>query len=208
MLLALLAVTISSCLLAGCQPPAGPAYQQPRVQEEAASRNSPVTSLKAPDFSLPDQNGKPVTLASLRGQWVVLYFYPKDDTPGCTCEATEFTDLLGDLKGMNAKVYGVSADTPETHRLFIEKFKLGIELLSDPDKGMMRRYGAWVDYTFGERKFERVIRSSMIIGPDGVVRYHWPEVIPKGHAERVHEKLALLQAGPAGRAKAAQPTEP
>jgi len=208
MLSTLLAVATLGCLLAGCQPAAGPAYQQSRVQEEAASRNSPVIGLKAPDFSLPDQNGKPVTLTSLRGQWVVLYFYPKDDTPGCTCEATEFTDLLGSLKGMNARVYGVSADTPETHRLFIEKFKLGIDLLSDPDKTMMRRYAAWVDYTFGDRKFERVIRSSMILDPEGVIRYDWPEVIPKGHAERVHEKLAMLQAKPAAQAKPAPGAEP
>jgi peroxiredoxin Q/BCP len=207
LLYTLLAVASSVCLPAGCQP-AGPVYEQPLVQEEAASRNSPVVGLQAPEFSLPDPNGKPVTLASLRGQWIVLYFYPKDDTPGCTCEATEFTDLLGSLKGMNAKVYGVSADTPETHKLFIEKFKLGIELLSDPDKTMMRRYGAWVDYSLGERKFERVIRSSMIIDPNGVIRYHWPEVIPKGHAQRVREKLALLQAGPARRPKPAPVVEP
>lgn len=205
----LLAAMAVGCLLGGCQATApmgteatsreetsGPAYEKARVQEEAASVRSPVTGLKAPDFALRDQNDKTVQLADLRGQWIVLYFYPQDDTPGCTCEATEFTKLLSELKGMKAKVYGVSADKPETHRIFIEKFKLSLELLSDPNHDMMRRYGAWVDAYLGDKKYERIIRTTMLIDPEGVIRYHWPEVIPRGHAGRVAEKLAMLQAKP------------
>ncbi len=194
----LLAVSLAALAglgLVGCEQ-AGPAFEQPRAQEEAASMNSPVRGLPAPDFTLPDQNEKPVSLKDLRGQWVVLYFYPKDDTPGCTCEATEFTRILDGLKGMNARVYGVSEDRPEIHRIFIEKFELKLDLLSDPDHSMMRNYGAWVDARFGEKTYQRIIRSTVLIDPQGVVRYHWPEVIPKGHAERVSEKLAMLQAKP------------
>ena len=193
----LLVAGAMGCVLAGCTTPgSGPVFEKARIQEEAASVRSPIVGLPAPNFTLPDQNGKQVKLEQLRGRWVVLYFYPKDDTPGCTCEATEFTSLLGGFKGMNAGVYGVSADTPEIHRIFIDKFKLSLDLLSDPDHSMMRRYGAWVDAYLGEKKYERVIRSTLLIDPKGVVRYHWPEVIPKGHAERVSEKLAMLQAKP------------
>lgn len=192
----LLVSMVVGFLMAGCQPAAEPAYQNPRVQEEAASVHSPIVGLKAPDFTLPDANGKDASLSLLRGQWVVLYFYPKDDTPGCTCEATEFTTLGTGFKDMNAKVLGISDDSAEIHRIFIQKFKLSLDLLSDPNHGMMRRYGAWVDAYLGDTKYERMIRSTVLIDPAGVVRYHWPEVIPKGHAERVKEKLALLQAGP------------
>ncbi len=178
----------------GCQAQP-PAYELPRVQEEAASMRSPILGLSAPDFSLTNQDGKPVTLAALRGQWVVLYFYPKDDTPGCTCQATQFNRLQDALKGMNTKVIGVSADSPAIHRLFADKFKLHIDLLSDPDHAVMGLYGAWVDARLGEKKYGRAIRSTILIDPQGVIRYHWPEVIPGGHADRVAEKLAILQAG-------------
>jgi peroxiredoxin Q/BCP len=125
----------------------------------------------------------------------VLYFYPKDDTPGCACQATEFTETLSQFRNMNAMILGVSADSPQSHRLFIEKYGLALTLLSDPNHAVMKRYGAWVESSLGEKKTERVIRSTFIIGPNGLVRYHFPEVIPQGHAERVREKLAELQRG-------------
>jgi peroxiredoxin Q/BCP len=159
--------------------------------------HSPIVGLQAPDFTLPDANGRDVTLSQLRGQWVVLYFYPKDDTPGCTCEATEFTTLGTGFTDRNAKVLGISDDRAEIHRIFIQKFKLSVDLLSDPNHVVMRRYGAWVDARLGDTKYERIIRSTVLVDPAGVVRYHWPEVIPRGHAERVKEKLALLEAGAA-----------
>ncbi len=169
----------------------------PKMMEEAASARSPIIGKKAPDFSLPDQNGEAVALSNLKGQWVVLYFYPKDDTPGCTCEATEFTKILADLHGMKAKVYGISDDSAAAHKVFIEKYRLGLSLLSDRDHKVMSNYGAWVTARLGDFEYQRVIRSTMIIGPQGYVRYHWPEVIPEGHAKRVSEKLADLQKQPA-----------
>jgi len=193
MVCTVLAVATLGCILAGCQP-AAPVYEQPRVQEEAASRNSPVVGLKALDFSLADQNDKQVTLASLRGQWIVLYFYPQDDTPGCTCEATEFTKVLESFQQMKARIYGISPDSPSSHKAFIAGYKLGINLLSDPDHKVMSQYGAWMDSSIGDKKYGRVVRSTVIVDGQGVIRYHWPEVIPKGHADRVRQKLAQLQA--------------
>lgn len=183
----LAAAAVATCFLMGCANPAA-------IQEEAASKRSPITGSMAPDFTLKDQNDKPVTLSQIRGQWVVLYFYPKDDTPGCTCEATEFTKTLESFRHMNAKVYGISPDSPASHRAFIAGYKLQLDLLSDPDHKVMSEYGAWVQASLGEKQYGRVIRSTMIIDPKGVIRYHWPEVIPNGHADRVRQKLAELQA--------------
>ncbi len=188
----LVAATVwGACLLAGC---GDPPYKSPANQEEAASRHSQAIGKPAPDFTLPDQYDKPVTLSGLKGQWVVLYFYPQDDTPGCTCEATEFTAALVSFREMDAKIYGISGDPPGAHQQFIKAYKLGIDLLSDPDHKVMRQYGAWVDAALGEQTYGRVIRSTMIIDPNGVIRYHWPEVVPDGHADRVRQKLAKLQA--------------
>jgi thioredoxin-dependent peroxiredoxin len=165
--------------------------------ETAAAESSPLVNQPAPNFTLVDQNGKPVGLSSPRGQWVVLYFYPKDDTPGCTVQATEFTSLLGEFRNMNARVMGISADSPESHRDFIAKNDLKVTLLSDPQHEIMNQYGAWMDTKFSGTPYGRVIRSTFIIDPAGVIRYHWPEVIPEGHAARVRAKLADLQkAGP------------
>ncbi len=206
---ALLAAGSTVWAFAGCDsaatrsPSAAPAHgteawaKSPRSQEEAASRRSPFLGKPAPDFALKDQAGRTVALDDLRGKWVVLYFYPKDDTPGCTCEATEFTHLLAQFRDMGAEVYGVSEDPPEVHRIFIKQYNLGVDLFSDPDHQVMRRYGAWVDTSLGDSRYERMIRSTVLIGPDGTIRYHWPEVIPTGHAERVRQKLAELQEAPA-----------
>lgn len=191
------AVKIQGSNVAKPQPPNAATVPDPnaaKIQEEAASARSPIVNQPAPDFALPDQNGQIVKLSDLRGQWVVLYFYPKDDTPGCTCEATEFTKILDNLRGINAKVYGISPDSVRTHQAFVDKYKLAIVLLSDTTHETMRNYGAWVDYRLGDKKYERTIRSTMIIDPQGIIRFHWPEVIPTGHAERVKERLALLQA--------------
>ena len=167
----------------------------PSDMETAAAERSRAVGKPAPGFSLPDQNNKPVALSDLRGKWVVLYFYPKDDTPGCACQATEFTKLLTDFRGMDAVIYGVSEDSPASHRRFIGKYDLGIDLLSDPDHRMMTAYGAWVRAGLGEDRQGRVIRSTYIIGPDGIIRAHYPEVIPAGHAERVRRRLVELRQG-------------
>ncbi|MBI1367657.1 MAG: redoxin domain-containing protein [Planctomycetes bacterium] len=140
---------------------------------------------KAPAFTLPNQDDKETSLSDYAGKWVVLYFYPKDDTPGCTTEACGFTDGIKDLEGLKAVVLGCSPDSPESHRKFIEKYKLKFTLLSDPDRKVMEPYGGSVS--------GHTVRSTVLINPDGVVAYHWPKVNPKGHMEEVKAKLEELQ---------------
>jgi peroxiredoxin Q/BCP len=150
---------------------------------------------KAPAFTLPDQDGKQVSLQDLRGRWVVLYFYPKDDTPGCTVEACEFTAALPAFRGLDAVVYGCSADGASAHQKFIAKHKLGIGLLTDADKKVMQAYGAYGKKLMYGKEVEGVIRSTVLIAPDGVVAHHWPKVKAEGHAEAVRAALAALQGG-------------
>jgi len=147
---------------------------------------------RAPSFTLQDENGSKVALSSLAGQWVVLYFYPKDDTPGCTVEACDFTSGLSKFEKMDAVVLGCSRDTPESHRKFIAKYKLKIKLLSDPEHTVMEKYGAWGEKNNYGKKTMGVIRSTVLIDPAGRVAHHWPNVKSAGHAEQVRSKLAEL----------------
>jgi peroxiredoxin Q/BCP len=147
----------------------------------------------APAFSLPDQDGVPVPLSSLRGSWVVLYFYPKDDTPGCTTEACEFSEGIEAFRGLDAVVLGCSPDSPEQHRAFIKYHDLAVRLLSDRDHAVMEAYGAWGEKSMYGRTTMGVIRSTVLIDPDGRVAFHWPKVKAAGHAEKVREKLAELR---------------
>jgi len=147
----------------------------------------------APPFTLPDQDGVEVSLAGLRGRWVVLYFYPKDDTPGCTTEACEFTEGIEAFRSLDAVVLGCSPDSPERHRKFISKHRLGVRLLSDPDHGVMEAYGAWGEKNMYGKISVGAIRSTLIIDPDGRIAHHWKRVSAKGHAEKVREKLETLQ---------------
>jgi thioredoxin-dependent peroxiredoxin len=148
---------------------------------------------KAPGFALPDQDGKATRLADFAGSWVVLYFYPKDDTPGCTTEACEFTDGIEAFGSLDAVVLGCSPDTPESHRKFIAKHDLRITLLSDTGRTVMKAYGAWGQKSMYGRTKMGVIRSTLLIDPRGKVAYHWPNVKAAGHAEKVREKLAELR---------------
>ena len=148
---------------------------------------------KAPDLTLLDQDGEKVSLKDFRGSWVVLYFYPKDDTPGCTTEACEFTAGIRDFRGLDAKVVGCSPDSPESHRRFIEKFKLAVTLLSDPEHKAMEKYGAWGEKTLYGKTTVGVIRSTVLIDPAGKVAHHWARVQAAGHAEKVRDRLAELQ---------------
>ncbi len=157
---------------------------------------------KAPAFRAVDQDGKPVSLANLAGRWTVLYFYPKDDTPGCTTEACEFTSSIRDFDGLDAAVVGVSPDSPERHRKFIAKHGLKVRLLSDPEHAMMTAYGAWGEKTMYGKKVTGVIRSTVLVDPAGRVAHHWPRVKAAGHAAKVRETLADLRSG-AKTAKAA-----
>ncbi len=114
---------------------------------------------------------------------------------GCSCEATEFTELLSQFREMNAQVLGINQDTLESHRMFRRKYALELDLLSDPQAATMRSYGAYVNAQFGAVSSPRVIRTTFLIDPNGRVQFHWPEVIPQGHAKRVKDKLTQLQAG-------------
>jgi peroxiredoxin Q/BCP len=134
----------------------------------------------APAFTLPDQTGTPVSLESLRGQDVILYFYPKDDTPGCTREACGFRDLSGDLEQAGAVVLGVSPDQAPSHERFRGKYGLPFRLLSDPEKSTLTAYGAYGAKTAYGKTTVGVIRSTVWIGPDGAVKQHWARVADAG----------------------------
>lgn len=148
---------------------------------------------KAPEFKLLNQDEKEVTLKNIEGKWVVLYFYPKDDTPGCTLEACDFRDNFRQFESMNATVLGVSADSPESHRKFIAKHSLNLTLLSDPDRAVMEKYGAYGVKKSGGKETKGVIRSTVLIDPKGNIAHHWPSVTPSGHAEQVRKTLEDLQ---------------
>ena len=130
----------------------------------------------APAFTLPDAQGKPVSLADFAGRDVVVYFYPKDDTPGCTKEACGFRDAWSDLKKRGVVVLGISPDDEESHGKFASKYKLPFPLLADTDRRVMKSYGAWGKKMMHGKEVTGVIRSSVWIGPDGKVRKHWPRV--------------------------------
>ena len=130
----------------------------------------------APDFTLPDADGKEVSLSDFRGRDVIVYFYPKDDTPGCTKEAERFRDLLAEFEARDAVILGISPDDPASHRRFIEKYRLPFRLLSDQEKGVMREYGAYGEKMMYGKKRIGVIRSTVWVGPDGIVRKYWKRV--------------------------------
>ena len=147
---------------------------------------------KAPDFCLPNKDDKQVCLKDFGGRWVVLYFYPKDQTPGCTKEACEFTERLSDFAGLDAAVLGVSADSTASHRKFAAKYKLAFELLSDPKHEVIAEYGAWQPKKIMGKEFLGTVRSTFIVDPMGNLAHIWPSVNPWGHANEVRMKLAEL----------------
>ncbi|WP_200762716.1 thioredoxin-dependent thiol peroxidase [Nitrosophilus alvini] len=149
----------------------------------------------APDFCLPNQDDVEICLHDLKGKWVVLYFYPKDNTPGCTTEACDFTERMPEFEEQDAVILGVSPDTTQKHRNFIEKKGLKITLLSDTEKEVLKKYGAWGLKKMYGKEFEGVIRSTFLIDPEGKIAYIWPKVKVKGHAEEVKEKLKELRKG-------------
>ncbi len=140
---------------------------------------------KAPAFTLESSDGDKVKLADLAGKIVVLYFYPRDNTSGCTLEAENFRDALPALKKLGAVVLGVSKDTIESHCKFRDKYKLSFPLLTDPDTKVMQSYGAWGDKVLYGKKSKGTIRSTVLIGKDGKVVKHWPKVTVKGHVDDV-----------------------
>jgi len=148
--------------------------------------------IEAPKFCLPNQDEEEICLRDLSGKWVVLYFYPKDNTPGCTTEACDFTESLPDFEELDTIVLGVSPDTPKKHRNFIEKKNLAITLLADEDKSLCKDYGVWQLKKFMGRENMGVIRSTFIISPDGKIAKIWTKVRVKNHVSDVKNILSEL----------------
>lgn len=148
------------------------------------------TPYMAPDFTLQDESGKTHSLADYKGKWLVLYFYPKDDTPGCTTEACSLRDAATDMSELDAEVVGVSADDAKSHSKFIAKHHLNFTLLSDPSKAVIEVYGAWGKKMFGK---EGILRRTFIINPHGEVVKVYGRVTPLGHGEQVTAELKRLK---------------
>src|SRR5947208_13341702 len=150
-----------------------------------AGSSAPKVGQKAPDFTLLNDQGQKVKLADFKGKKVVLYFYPKDETPGCTKEACAFRDEFAAFKRKGAVVLGVSVDSVKSHDKFAEKFKLPFTLVSDEDKKIVQAYGVWGEKSFMGRKYLGTHRVTFLIGPDGRIKKIWPKVKPEEHLEEV-----------------------
>ncbi len=148
---------------------------------------------EAPDFCLPNQDEEQVCLRDLRGKWVVLYFYPKDNTSGCTREAVDFTTHLDAFRERGAVILGVSPDSTRSHRNFCNKHNLKITLLSDPEHKVLEAYGVWQLKKMYGREYYGVVRTTFLIDPEGKIAWIWPRVKVKGHVEAVLQKLLELQ---------------
>jgi peroxiredoxin Q/BCP len=149
----------------------------------------PVVGEPAPDFTLPNQDGQPVHLADLQGKQIVLYFYPKDDTPGCTVEACSFRDAWHDMQAQGIVVLGVSRDSVKSHRKFADKHGLPFTLLADEGGSVAQRYGVWVEKSMYGRTYMSTARTTFYIRPNGRIGHVWEKVKPEGHAEKVREYL-------------------
>lgn len=148
---------------------------------------------EAPLFSLPNQDNAEISLLNFRGSYVVLYFYPKDKTPGCTTEACDFRDSMESLNALGAVVLGVSPDSTKSHQSFIGKESLNFTLLSDTNKEVLKMYGAFGVKKLYGKEYEGVIRSTFLIDPQGKIAHIWKNVKVKGHIKEVREKLEALK---------------
>lgn len=149
---------------------------------------------KAPEFCLPNQDDEEICLRDIKGKWIVLYFYPKDNTPGCTTQACDFTAAQPDFSALDAIILGVSPDSTEKHRKFIDKKELGITLLADEEKEVCNLYKVWQLKKFMGKEYMGVVRSTFILNPEGNVAAVWTKVRVKEHVETVKAKLEELQA--------------
>jgi peroxiredoxin Q/BCP len=147
---------------------------------------------KAPDFAMPTDGGGKISLKSLKGKPVVLYFYPKDDTSGCTAEACAFRDILPDFSKLDAAVIGVSRDSVESHQKFKEKYQLSFPLASDADGSVTEAYGVWGEKSMYGRKYMGIERSTFLIDKNGIIRDIWRKVKVPGHAAEVLDALSKL----------------
>jgi peroxiredoxin Q/BCP len=146
----------------------------------------------APDFTLPDQDGKEHTLSDYRGQWVLLYFYPKDDTAGCTTEACGIRDEFPAFGKLQVKVLGVSIDSVQSHKKFAEKYDLPFTLLADEEKSVVNQYGVWGKKTYMGREYDGTFRTSFLINPTGKIARIYENVKPEIHAAAVLEDLKAM----------------
>ncbi len=150
--------------------------------------------MKAPDFTLPDQNGEQRRLADYRGKWLVLYFYPKDDTPGCTTEACSFRDERDVIAQHGAEIVGISKDSVASHKKFADKYHLNFTVLSDPDHQTIEAYGAWASKKMFGHEYLGTQRKTFIIDPNGDIVREYPDVTPKQHALAIIHDLETLKA--------------
>jgi peroxiredoxin Q/BCP len=150
----------------------------------------PATGSKAPAFTLKNQHGEKIRLADFAGRRIVLYFYPKADTPGCTTQACSLRDRIGEYEKAGLTVLGVSADQPEKLAAFREKYGLPFDLLSDPDHKMIERYGQWVEKSLYGKTYMGIQRSTFIIGPTGRIEAYLPKVQPKKHDDLIFAAIS------------------
>lgn len=147
---------------------------------------------EAPDFALPNQDGDIVKLSDFNGSWRVVYFYPKDDTPGCTDEACGFRDRLNELQKAGVIVLGISKDTVRSHKKFYDKFHLNFNILADPEHKVIEAYGAWQEKAMFGRKYMGTQRMTLLVDPKGVIRKIYPSVAPKGHEHEVLKDIESM----------------
>jgi len=148
---------------------------------------------KAPDFCLLDQNGEKICLKDYRNNWVVLYFYPKDNSKSCTLEAESFTENMKSLEDLGAVVVGVSPDSVKSHQNFYKRHDLNFTILSDPEHEVLEKYNVWQLKKMYGKEYMGVVRSTFIINPKGYIENEWTKVSVKGHVEEVKEKLSELK---------------
>jgi peroxiredoxin Q/BCP len=154
----------------------------------------PQVGQLAPDFTAKDQNDRTVSNKDFQGRWLILYFYPKDSTPGCTTEAQEFSASIEQFKKLNAAIVGVSPDSVKSHCKFIDKHNLTIQLSSDPEHQIIEAYGGWRLKKFMGKEYIGVIRSTFLIAPDGKIDRVWDKVKVKGHVAEVLQELQSIVA--------------
>jgi peroxiredoxin Q/BCP len=150
--------------------------------------------MKAPNFSLPNQDGIPVSLEDFSGKWVIVYFYPKDDTPGCTTEACSFRDQIQEFEGKGIAILGISKDSVGSHKKFVDKYDLPFSVLSDKDATTIQAYGAWGTKKFMGKEYDGIMRKTFIITPEGDIAKEYPEVTPADHAQELLQDLTTLGA--------------
>lgn len=156
--------------------------------------SAPRPGDRAPGIALPDESGTVHHLAERQGRWTIVYFYPKDDTPGCTVESCQFRDVDVDIRNAGAEVWGISPDGAASHARFREKFNLPFTLLSDEDHAVADAYGAWQQKSFLGKTYMGIQRSTFLVDPDGVVVRSWPQVKADGHATEVLAALGEARA--------------